>query len=209
MSNTISSAGGSSVAHFAQSTEALALELGGDPAAQLAALALKMSHDSREAGQAARSAEEQNILEHQGRQIEALHAQADAIRAAGWARGLAQIGSGGLQVAGGLSTLSNLPKTELQAVTVGAESKVFTGSADVLAGGGEIIGSSFDARAQEHAAAATAANHRAEAGERRLDGISEELAAARELARDAIDFLREARGIQNSTEQAPVNAIRA
>jgi len=179
----------------------IAAELGGDVDAQLAALLLTSAHDSREAARVERDQEEAQLGEAEQHQVELMLKQADSIRAAGRARGYGMIASGALTVEGGLTALAvdlHQPGTK-----VGAE---FESS---LAGGGKLVEGVFDLGATGFEAAeatqraqATAMGNQAEESTRRLDELSAQIADARDLARTALEFLRNVKQAETQSDQA-------
>lgn len=167
----------------------LALELGGDVAARAAAMALIASKHGRDAASEARQAEEQRLAAQQEAQIEHMHDQAEAMRAAAWAQAGAQLIGAGLDFAGGMSTDLSA-KVAAQAASKGTEAL----------GNLSASGHRFDGAIAE--AAAVRSGQLASATERRLDDLQTATQEASDLRREAIEFFRSAGQIETATEQA-------
>jgi len=185
------------------SSEQIAAELGGDVNASVAAMMLLHAKQMRESVQTARSFEEENLRIHEECQVQAMHEQADRIRAAGIAEGVGLIASGGCQIASGIVGLSGsrLASGELTPSRQGTQA-VLQG-AGTGANGVSQLSAAGDKHAADRADAnATAAGHRAEATKRRLDDLQDEAAEARDLAKKVIEFLRDQTRTKASTDNA-------
>ena len=91
---------GSSVVTMMSTEHDIAMDLGGDINAQVAAMLLVNARDARNNAKVERGAQEEIALAEEHQQIEKLHEQADEIRKAGRERGVAMMVGGGLTVAG-------------------------------------------------------------------------------------------------------------
>lgn len=185
----------------------IAAELGGDVGAQLAALLLTSARDSREAARAERSEEEANLREAEAHQVELMLEQAESVRAAGTARAYGMMVSGAVNVTGSAAAMAidlDQPGSPLGQEIQGS-----------LAGGGKLVEGTFDFDATcsdfaadiERAQATTMANLAAEST-RRLDDAKAAEADARELARTALEFLRNVNQLEAGSDQASLYLLR-
>jgi hypothetical protein len=167
-------------------------DLGGDVNARVAAMVLGAARDSRDAADQARVAEEENLREQEAQQVQAMHEQADAIRAAGnWALGGAIV-SGGTQLVGAAGG--------------------FGGDREPYETGGKLVGAAAqyggkleDAHKTDLDATETTAKNHVEASTRRLGDIKELRSDARDLKQAAVDFLRESTRTRGEIDRAPLS----
>jgi hypothetical protein len=165
----------------------LAPELGGDINARVAAMLLEQSQDRKDYLREARRSEEQHLRAVEGAEVQAIRDEAVHVRAAARSRAIGAMVSGGFQIAGGMVMAGSEGDAESQ------------GTSSVLGGSGKageaIMGfsaSNSDFAAGEARADAKAAENKGKESERRLGDIEEEVREARELAKTAIQFLRDA-----------------
>jgi hypothetical protein len=164
----------------------LALSLGGDPQAYLAAMLLKSGTDRRAQAAHERDLTEQAIQQLEERQVELMHDKADEIREAAW-QGLAC----DLMASG--SKLAGVASEEQGAGDAGAQ---------LFNAFGTFTRAQSNARVTELDSAVTEAQHQAEAAKRSLEDVRTDREAAEELTDQAFAFLRETHAIQAETEQA-------
>jgi hypothetical protein len=171
----------------------------GDPQSELAATLLEHAREARQDNRAQQSLEDEHRQALESNQVNAMRREADAIRAAGLRRGVAQIVGGGLTASGGAAQLS------IRSETAGKSwGSVLDGSGGVSSGVGELLGSRQDAVAANARADATAWSHQVEASERRGDDLRDANGEAADLRRAALDHLRTVSETQASTAQAAV-----
>jgi hypothetical protein len=188
------------------SGDEIASEFGGDVNASVAAMMLLHAKEVRESVQTARSLEEENLQRQEENQIRSMHEEADKTRAAGFEEGFGLLISGGLQMAsGGVSIFG--PTTEAGELTKGAKGTqdILRGAGEGTRGGTQLLATADKGAADGAKADATDAEHRADAAKRRLSDLKDEAADARELAKKAIDFLRDQTRTNASTDQAAAN----
>jgi hypothetical protein len=180
-----------------QSIDSIAAELGGDPEAYLAAMVMKFANEDSKAAREHKAALEEHIAQVQGEEIQDMRDQADEMRTAGlWAAGGGVIG--GLCTAGAGVAGFAIEDSGTSALA----SKVLEGSGKVVEGVGKGGDGIYSQAAKNQEADATAGGNRADAAIRKLDAVEEELDSARELEKDALDFLDKARDTRNQTEQS-------
>jgi hypothetical protein len=160
--------------------------IGGDSAAEIAALLLLGAQESQKISRTLRQAEEQSLTHFEQQQVDAMHAQADATRNAGFARGMGMVCAGGLSVFGVGSEEPN---------TVGA-------SAELAKGSGELLGALSDGIAGHAGANATHAGNVAKQAERALRDLDQLDSEASELQRTALQAAKDLIQIQAQTDQA-------
>lgn len=170
-------------------SDELALDFGGDRHAGIAALMLLSASETREAARATRASTESALRAAEQREIDALHAQADAIRDAGFMRGAAEIGAAGLGFAAG-STQSAVA------------SNVCSSGATALRGAAGMMSSAEEASGKRHEAAEVAARGDAGRCARSLADVSDLQEEARTMANRAIELLRSMQGTRAATDQA-------
>lgn len=171
------------------SSDQLALDLGGDTSARVAAMALLAAKGSRDAAQDARNAEEHQLRAHEDEQVRQLHEQADAERDAGLAQAAGQLASGGLMI---LSTASS------------KQGDGWIGGAKASEGLGTAGSALLSHDAAEHQADAVEAGNLAAASKRRLDDLEQGLDQARNFQDTAIEFLRSASRTASETDRAAI-----
>jgi len=184
----------------------IAGEFGGDVNSRVAAMMLHHARDVRESAQTARAAEEENLRRQEDAQIRSMHEQADRIRSAGIASGTALIAGGAFQFAGGMVALNGptLASGDLAPTAKGTQ-VALDGVGQAAQGTGKLVASHEERAGKIADSDSTAAGHRADAAKRRLDDLDEEAANARELARTAIDFLRDQTRTKGSADSAAVS----
>lgn len=176
----------------------LNLELAGDSGAEIAALLVLSARDSRNQAKAAEQAEEQHMTQLENEQVNSLYEQADATRAAGWARGMGQIISGGATMIGagaGLNRDDGLGETEANG---------WAGAGNVAKGGLELIASEHDFDANVSSAQATDAGNKLQHAERRLQRLGEEQSDAAQLVRTALQAASDLSRTETATDQAAI-----
>jgi hypothetical protein len=111
--------------------------------------------------------------------------------------------SGGFQIASGVVGVAG-PTLQNGQLSPGAEGtqSILQGAGSAARGAGEMFAAEDNRAAGVADADATEAGHAAEAAKRRIDHLEKEAAAARELAKLAIDFLRERTRTKASTDAA-------
>jgi hypothetical protein len=169
--------------------EQLTLELAGDSAAEIAALLLLGARDSRNQAHAVARAEEQHLSELQAQQIDELHAQAEATRNAGFAKGMGLIASGTANVLSSAAMTSDPPSAR-------------AAPGQLAQGGGEFLASAYEFEASRHGARATEAANRGDHVERRLQELAQAKSEAAQLTRDALQAASELARTEAATEQA-------
>lgn len=174
-----------------RSAEQLALDLGGDPSARIAAMALIASKETRDATQEARAREEQHLQAQEVAQVRAMHAQADALRRASTIEGISQVAGGGLQIAA-----ATLDQCET--------AKALGGATEVLGGMGKVGSAQERFVASVHEANSVRSGQLAEASARRFRDLESSLDQARDLRNAAVDFLRTATRIEHESDQASI-----
>jgi hypothetical protein len=172
-------------------------EVSGDINARLAAMLLAQSQDQKDYLREARRAEEQHLRAVEEAEVQAIRDEAAHTRSAAQSRAVGAMVSGGLQVASGVALGSIECKTE-------AES-----SARILQGAGDFGKAvmDLDAAASDHAAGearaeAKSAENKSKESERRLADIEAEVREARELAKTAIQFLRDMTDKEGEVQRA-------
>lgn len=191
--------------------EAARSEFIGDPRTNLAAQIIEYANQARQDTRQQRLAEEEHRQALEARQVQAMRAEADLIRAAGYARGIAGIVGGALTATGGAvqvlgaSSEAETPG-EAQSQTSSEEgwSATLSGLGKVASSGGEFVGSHYDGEAGDARADQTAFGHRIDASERRRQALDEDAAEALELQRSGVDHLR---NIANSEADGAQAAI--
>ena len=160
----------------------LVLDAGGDTNAALAALMLEHAQQKREMLGQARLAEEEFLQKREAEQVAHIREEAEEAAQAARMKAMGCIVSGGLGIAGGVMMVDGGEC---------AESKMFCASGDTVKGGLDFAASQHDKSAGTARADATAADHRVGAAKRQLEEIQGEQNEARELMRNALDFLKE------------------
>jgi hypothetical protein len=185
------------------SHEQIAAELGGDVNASVAAMMLLHAKDMRDSVQATRSMQEEALRRHEADQISAMHEEAHRTRAAGRMEGIGLMASGGFQIASGVAAIrgSTLQGGELTPSARGNQAGL-EGAGRLAQGTGNLLAADEKHEADNANTDAAAAGHRAEAVTRRLDDLRDEAADARELAKTAIEFLRDQTRTRASTDHA-------
>lgn len=183
-----------------QSNELIA-DLGGDSAAQLAALLFLASKERSSQAREQRTAAEARIEEANHRQVSELHKAADDEFYNAVINGGAQITAGAIGIAGAASS-GDGAKPASGAANDGA-AKYAAGAADGVKGAGQIAGAPFKYDAANHTANATESENLAEAQERGLDQVADDLDEAREQRKFVLDFLQATAQSKAQADQAP------
>ena len=176
----------------------LKLDLAGDSGAEIAALLILGARDARNQAKAAAQGEEQRMTQLENEQVESLYEQADATRAAGWARGTGQMLSGGATLLGagaGLERGGELGATEAQG---------WAGAGSVAKGGLDLVASEYDFDAAVSSAQATDAGNRLKHAERHLQDLGEEQSDASQLVRTALQAASDLSHAATATDQATI-----
>jgi len=173
----------------------LALEASGDTNAAVAAMMLEHAQQKRETLGQARLAEEELLRKREAEQVAKIREQAEVAAEAARLRALGSIASGAFGIAGGATICAGSGEPS-------GESKILSASGDPVKGVFEFVAAERDIDAGNARADATAADHRAAAAKRRLEDIHSEQSDARELARTAIDFLKELTKSRAEIDQA-------
>jgi hypothetical protein len=181
-------------------------ELGGDVNAQVAVMLLSQARENREAADRGRAAEEANLEAQEVAQVAAIHAQADDIRSAGSAALVGDLFSGGLSVLGGVVRLGGEDKpTPSEFDRLQARGAMLDTEGRIVKAGADFAGSVFNGAKSDEQAAESAAGHAADAAKRRLDDLKGLHSDARDLARAAIDFLRETTRTKGETDRTAIS----
>jgi hypothetical protein len=188
---TMDRIGGSTTTYsLLPSEDNLATALGGDVTAQIAASMLHSAREARDAASDARHATEAQIAKEEKEQIRHMREQADRIRSAGyWEAGSAFVGSG-LQFVG--AALG--PET--------ATGKSLHAGGDMTKAAGQVFATSDRFAASIHEQGATRAEQIADTEKRSFSEIDAATDEARDLARTALDMLRDARQGENEANRS-------
>ena len=170
----------------------MAAELGGDVNAQMAAMVLKHSQESREDLETVRDLEEANITKLEREQVESMMDQADAVRTAGLISGGTQMASAAFGALGSITAAKGQDEV----------AQVFNVIAQGAGGVGELAASGSHHDAAVAQANATQQGNAAEAAKRRFDEVNSELDEVRAFAREGMDFLKEIRRTEAATNSA-------
>lgn len=186
---------GSTTLATLNSVDELAVELGGDTNAQVAAMLLKHAHDTKRQTRTARMHEEHHLRDQEANQVKKMREQADLEYSAAVKRATGQMVNGLAQMGAGVAGMSGTD--ELQ-------TKALTGGGEMFKGGMDLSAASNDLDASNREADGVAAGNRAKASERRLEDLKAEESDATELIRTALDFVR---GASDAAAQANRTAI--
>lgn len=173
----------------------VAIEVGGAPGAVVAQSLIESARDERNLDEAERGALEKQLQHTEQEQVDAMHDEADATRAAGLAKGLAMIGSGALGAASAVAGYQNTRSGDLY-------KGALDGAAKVAEGTGSLLEASFGAEGKDRAADGTAAGNAAQQLQRRLKEIGERIDESRAQSQKAIDSAAQAVESQARVEQA-------
>lgn len=161
-------------------SEQASASIRGNGAAQVAALLVESAHEQQAQARTQRQAEERALSELEAAQVDSMLREADAVRAAGQARALGMMISGGAMVAGSVGGYS-----------IGGDSGRYL--ADGLNGGAKVGEWLLNLGATEHeftastARADTTRSANAAAQEkRRLEDLSATISESGQLAREAL-----------------------
>lgn len=183
--------------------ELVSIEVGSSPGAIVAQHLIESSRDERNFNEAERGALEKQLEHAEQQQVDAMHDEADAVRAAGWMKGGAQIASG----AAGIASASASYKADMSnsAEVAAAGKRLATqlnSSAKITEGAGSILAASFEAAGKDAAADATSQGNAAQYLQRRLKEVGEREDEARTQEQKAIDGAAQAVEMQARAEQA-------
>jgi hypothetical protein len=184
----------------------IALELGGDVEAQLAAMVLVYANENEERADQARDATEDMIRDAGDKQVSELRQQADDIRSGGFVAALGGVLGGAATVGSGIHGVTQIDLSSSEAVLdkVGSVQKVIEGTGTVVDALGQGGAAAYQGAASHHEANATAADNDAAAAERRLDEINDDIDKARDLYNDVLDFLESVNQSQAATNQSVI-----
>jgi hypothetical protein len=160
-------------------------EVSGDINARIAAMLLAQSQDRKDYLREARRAEEQHLRAVEDAEVQAIRDEAVHTRAAAQSRAIGAIVSGGFQMGSGVA-IGTMDCGDAETT-----SKILEGSGKASDGIAGLNASTSDYAAGEDRADAKSAENKSKESERRLGNIEEEVREARELAKTAIQFLRD------------------
>lgn len=175
-----------------QSVDQLAIQLGGDPQAYLAAMVLQFAGERRNDAENARNTAETRIQQQENLQVREMRDQADMIRTSAWISGAGGVLGGVGQIGGGAALLKG--NVDL--------SKIYEGSGMVLNAVGDGGSGVANGAAKDDEADSIAASHRAQANLRRLDAIEDDIDSANDMEDRALDFLEQINKTKAETEQS-------
>lgn len=186
---------GSSTLGTLNSVDELAVELGGDTNAQVAAMLLKHAHDTKRQTRTARMHEEHHLRDQEATQVKRMREQADLEYHAAVKRAAGGMVSGLTQMGAGVACMSG---------TAEAETKVATGGGELFKAGMDGLAAGDDLKASNREIEGVAADQRAQASARRMEDLKAAESDATELIRTALDFVR---GASDADAQANRTAI--
>lgn len=179
---------GKSTIDFRNIGDLVAIEVGSSPGAIVAQHLIESSRDEQNFSELERVTLEKQLEQSQQAQIDSLHDEADAVRAAGLIRGVTQIGAGAAGLASALSS--------------GEKAAEWTAAGQLSGALGSVFGAGFDASAKDAAADATSHGHAAQHLERRLKEIDERINDAQTQQQKAIDSAAQFVELEARTAQA-------
>ncbi len=184
----------------------IALELGGDVEAQLAAMVLVHASENEDRADQARDATEDMIREAGDKQVSELRDQADDIRSGGFFAAAGGVLGGAAMVGSGLHGVSKIDLTSGKALLadVGNTQKIIEGGGTIANGLGQGANAGYQGAAAHHEANATSAANDASAAERRLDEINDDIDEARDMYNDGLEFLDTVNQTQAATNQSVI-----
>jgi len=168
----------------------------GDLLAELVTLLTLASRSDRDAARTMERLEDITRTQEEQKKVEAMHAQADDIRAAAWASGIADIGQGICQVGGSLSTQVDCKFDWNDA---------FKSSSLGFKAGGEIFEGFYKAQEKLDAADAEVAGANADRAGRGSKEANEDVAAAREMLKKVVSFYEQMLQAQSAALNAAAN----
>jgi hypothetical protein len=192
-----------SIITLLNSSDTIAIELGGDTEAQLAAMVLTFAHDNEERADEARRLTESMIREAGEEQVQQMRDQADDLRWGGVLGGLGTSLAGAATLGGGIAGLESARDGASDAVVQCTRDR-WQGASGVLDGSGQFANAYYTGEAGHHEANATAAGNELAAAERRLDQIEADLDDADDLEDSALDFYEQSVETQAATNQTVV-----
>jgi hypothetical protein len=172
-------------------------EVSGDINARIAAMLLEQSQDRKDYLREARRVEEENLRAFEAAEVQAVRDEAAHTRAAAQSRAIGAMVSGGFQVAGGVALGGIANKTDAKAT-----SDCLNGSGELTEGFMGLNAAARDYAAGEARADAKSAENKGNESERRLGDIEEEVREARELAKTAMQFLRDMADKEGEVQRA-------
>ncbi|MFZ5897564.1 MAG: hypothetical protein ACOY0T_41325 [Myxococcota bacterium] len=187
----------SSTLNLLSSADLVTMDLGAAPEAQVAQLLAESARDQRDRVEQERSSIDEQLLQAEQHQVEALQEQADHVRAAGWIKGATMMLSGALGVAAAVNGLSSSSTVSAKCVSEGAGAL-----GKSLEAAGALLGASEDAAAKGSEADAMAAGSAARHLERRLDELQSTTQTANEQLQKSIDAAAQAAQLRAQEEQA-------
>ena len=174
-----------------------ALQMSGDPGAELAALAVKSGQQQETNAQSARDAQKNMEVSEDNQQVAAMNQKADEIRAGGLTEGLGMIAEGGFDVAAAGAMGSN-GKPTLESAALSFDGKVLK-AGSVIDGAGA---KAAEANADAAAAAAKSASDQAKGA---ADDLHDAKKAGADFVSTALDFYREYTSAQAAANTAALH----
>jgi hypothetical protein len=174
-----------------------ALQMSGDPGAELAALAVKSGEQQETNAQAARDAQKNMEVSEDNQQVAAMNQKADEVRAGGLTEGLGMIAEGGFGVAAA-RTMASDGKPTLESAVLSFDGKVLKAGSVIDAAGAKAA----EANADAAAAAAKSASDQAKGA---ADDLHDAKKAGAEFVSTALDFYREYTSAQASARSAALH----
>jgi len=178
-----------SVISLLNSDDQIALELGGDTQAQLAAMVIKHGAERRENLDEAKGRQEQFVRERQQDQVYNMRSEAEHIRNQAQTEGWTQIAASGFQFAGAVSGSGE-----------GGDALEAMGNA--YTGWGKMVAAGEGLKAGMAHADATAADHRAQEGLRRIDALLEDIDGLKDFEAAGMEFVKTVQDIRAETNKA-------
>jgi hypothetical protein len=157
--------------------------LGGDMAAQIAALAVQAGQAQQDIDTKSAEAEDSVQDQAEAAEVTTMHAEASALRTSAWESGLLQVGAGACTIAGAGASLGG--------GTAQAAGGMLKGVGEGLSGGATIAGGLGKAAATDLEASATASKALADSAERAGGVDRDAKKSAETFVQAAIDFYRE------------------
>lgn len=167
---------------------------GGDTAAMLATLLVAAGQQAKRTDRELQASEEKMQSAAEDKEIGAMHAKADGLRAQGWASGWASIVSGGLTVAAGANYVDHR-----------GASMAFEGLAKAGDGVGHIIDGNYKGAIADHETEARQQEQIANRAKRSVDSAHDFQKDDADLIKAAIDFCRECSSAQSQARSAALH----
>ncbi|MCA9600032.1 MAG: hypothetical protein KC776_42305 [Myxococcales bacterium] len=181
---SVGKVGTGSVIMLQNSEEQLAVELGGDTNAQMAAMMLKHGSDRRTATRHMRHQEEKHLEAMEAKEVSKLREQAREELVAARQKAVGKMVGGALGITSGVVGGCFEGKgAEYAASSLKASQSGVEGASEYVAAG------SAD-RASQAQIASKEASNKAEEAKRRMEDLKDDEQSAREIVRSAVDFLK-------------------